>query len=172
MNVLVDCWVTSPSYLDYDYSVYLPEAYLNREVGHAKDLETKIELAHEMFQEKITALRNQRVRPERIWCTIDSWYSCGQLTTFFNESGVNFSGGLKKDVTCNLFGMSHRIDHVFSIHSDWHYRTDPRSGKKVYYMEKILNLSTMGRCKVFAIRRGNENKQIERAKKRMMAGWC
>jgi hypothetical protein len=158
VNVLVDCWITSSSYLDYGFDVYLPKAYLNNEVGHAKDLETKIEMAHGMFHEKITALLNQQIRTERIWCTVDSWYSCGRLTTFFRESGVNFIGGLKNNATCNLFGESSRIDGVFSSHPDWHYRTDPRSGKKIYYMEKILNLPTMGRCKVFAIKRGKEKK--------------
>ena len=41
-------------------------------------------------------------------------------------------------------------------HDKYYYRTDPHSGKKVFFQEKTLNLVKYGRCKVFTVRRGDE----------------
>ena len=156
VNVLVNCWISSNSYQDYEYQVYLPRAFLERDVGHTNDLNTKIEQAYNLFNAKISTLLIQGCRPERIYCTCDSWFACERLMNLFRETGVKTMMNVKKNLQCNLFGMTHRLDETFAASSRWRRRINPRTGKDVFFMEKKLNVSTLGKCKVFAIRRGNE----------------
>jgi len=160
-NVLVDCWISSPSYLNYDFQTYLPRDYLEQAYGSASDLQTKITLGSQLVTQHLTVLLVQGVRAERLWVTSDSWYASRELVTPCRELGVNFLLNVKKNARAYLFGDKVRLDDLFAANpedSAWHYRTHPRTGKRVHFQAKTLHMTTLGRCKVLAIRRGSENR--------------
>ena len=66
--------------------------------------------------------------------------------------------GLEKDTRCQWFGTTARLDEIFDPAGSWRYLTDPATGKRIKYQVKTLNLVHHGRCKVFAIRRGNDRR--------------
>ena len=76
----------------------------------------------------------------------------------YSPNGENFGQGIRKNTLCHWFGQTVRLDLIFNQHDKWYYRTDPYSGKKVFFQEKTLNLARYGRGKVFAIRRGDETR--------------
>ena len=155
-QTLVDLVITTDHVLGVDFQVYLPKKYLQRAKGSLEGFETKIEIVYHQFQKWITKLRQQGLSPTKIWESVDCWYACERLTTLFRQSETNFLLGLRKDTHCYWFGQTARLDQVFNPSDDWNYRTDPNSGKKVYFQKKILNLVKHGQCKVFAIRRSND----------------
>lgn len=89
---------------------------------------------------------------------MDCWYPSEDLIDAFRQKEVKIAMGLKKDTRFNLFGKSVRIDKIFKPIGPWKHRTNKRSGKKVYFQERTLNLNRQGRCKVFAVRRGDEKR--------------
>lgn len=155
-QTLVDLVVTTDHVLGVDFQLYLPKKYLQRANRPLADFETKIEMVYQLFQKWFTKLCYQGLAPSKIWTTLDCWYACEKLTKLFRQSGNNFLLGLKKDALCHWFGQTARLDQIFNPADKWRYRTDPDSGKKVYFQEKTLNFVKHGHCKVFAIRRGND----------------
>jgi len=155
-NVVVDFSVSSLTYLNNGYKVYLSKRALQKEVGNDRDLETKIELAYQIFSKQVPELLHLGISPKQIYCTSDSWFGCQLITDRIRELGANFILGTKKSATCNLFGNQIRMEELFKPDDPWKLRTNPKSNKDIYYQEKIINMTTLGKCKVFAIKRGQE----------------
>jgi len=153
-NVIVDCLVTSRSYLDVGYDLYLPRKFLEREVGHAKGLVTKITLALTRFRQQTERLLARGWRPHQIWWTSDAWYFCKQLVKAARESGVFFMMGAHRTTTCLLFGQPKSLEALFTSKPAWRYRTDPTTQALVFYQMKKLYMPDCGWCRIFAIRRG------------------
>jgi len=153
-NVIVDCWISAKSYLNYEYQLYLPKQFLAREIGHSDDLRTKIALASDMFKKQIDLLQRLGYRSDLIWGTTDSWYVCKELVTLFRESGTHFMMGIKSGAKYYHFGQLRRVDQGFAAAEMWHFMTNPTTQTKVYYQTKVVTFPTLGRCRLFAIKRG------------------
>lgn len=157
-QTLVDLVLSSDHVLGVEFQIYLPKKFLQRTNGSLDDFETKIEHAYQLLEKGIKQLYQQGLSSSKIWISIDCWYTCAKLTILIRKTGTNFVQGMRKDALCHWFGQTARLDQVFNSKSKWYYRTDPSSGKKVYFQKKTLNLVKHGRCKVFAIRRGDETR--------------
>ncbi|MCK4848085.1 MAG: transposase, partial [Candidatus Heimdallarchaeota archaeon] len=157
-QTVVDMVLVTDRVLEVDYQVYLPQKYLTRTNRTEKDFSTKIKLTEQLFDQHFKRLRAQNIPAKKIWVSVDCWYPSEDLITTFRLKEVKISMGLKKDTRCNLFGKFHRIDQVFNLKGPWKHRTNKRSGNKVFFQEKSLNLARQGRCKVFAVRRGEEKR--------------
>jgi len=155
-QTLVDLVRSTDHVLGVKFQPYLPKKYLQRANGSLNGFETKIEQAYQLLKKEIWQLRYLGLSPTKIWTSIDCWYACEKLTTFIRQTGTNFLQGIRKNTLCHWFGQTARFDQIFNQYDKWYYRTDPRSGKKVFFQEKTLNLVKHGRCKVFAVRRGDE----------------
>jgi len=181
-QVLVDSAIVTKRVVDVDYHPYLPQPYLDRSQRPQTEFYTKNKIAQELFSIHLERLIQQGVPLSKIWASFDCWYASEQLTTRVRQSGAKLLQGLKKNTCSNLFGHLKRLDEVFTPTDPWHYRTKRHSGKKVWFQAKILNLNRHGRCKVFAIRRGQDPRiryytttdlkcSIERLLPRLRAHW-
>ncbi|MFX0094850.1 MAG: transposase [Candidatus Hodarchaeota archaeon] len=157
-QTLVDRVLISDHLMNVAFQTYLPKNYLERADQSLTEFQTKIQMVKAMFRADVVRLRAQGLAAEKIWATLDSWFACRELTTEFRQTGVNFLQGLKKNAQSHWFGQKARLDEIFQPPAPWRWITDPQTGKKVYYQEKILNLTCHGRCKVLAIRRGKERR--------------
>lgn len=157
-QTIVDMVLVSDHVFEVDYQVYLPNSYLSRTKQPEDEFKTKITLAQQLFQRQYEQLIAQKVSTKKIWVSIDCWYPSEELVTSFKQKEVKIAMGLKKDTRCNLFGKFFRLDETFDKKSPWKYRTNRRSCNNVYFQEKTLNLTCQGRCKVFAVRRGNDKR--------------
>lgn len=158
-NVLVDCWVHSNSYVDYGFEAYLSKKWLKRVFGHSNNLTTKIDLAREMVYRQFKKLEALGVERKQITVTMDSWYGCEDLAQDIRALELNFVMGLKKDAQCLHFGTLVTLANHFSRNPDWKSRKSPYSESRIYYISKQLYLPKLGKCRVFAIKRG-EDKRI------------
>ena len=157
-NVIVDGVIASDRILAIAHQEYLPKKFLQRQNNAPPPVYTKIQIMREKTAHWRKKLLAYGIPPKQIWHTIDCWYTHGEFTREVRQTGTNLMMGLKKDTPSYLFGEKYRIDHLFAKEHTWHYRTNPVSGKKVWFKSKLLNLSTHGRCRVLAIRRGAEKK--------------
>ena len=157
-QTLVDLVRSTDHVLGVEFQLYLPKKYLQRANGSLDGFETKIEQAYQLLEKEIRQLRHQGLAPSKIWTSMDCWYACEKLTTLVRKTRTNFVQGMRKDALCCWFGQTARLDQIFNPHDKWYYRSDPDSGKKVFFQEKTLNLVKHGRCKVFALRRGDETR--------------
>jgi len=157
-QTVVDMVLVTDHVLGVDYQVYLPQSYLERNKRSENEFETKIEITKQLFNHHCDRLVSQNIPKEKIWVSVDCWYPSEDLIAAFRQKEVNIAMGLKKDTRCNLFGRLVRLDNVFKLEDPWKHRTTKRSGKKVFFQEKTLNLNRQGRCKVFAVRRGDDKR--------------
>jgi len=65
---------------------------------------------------------------------------------------------LKKDRRIRLFDKWFRIDKYFEKYKKWHYFTYGGKEKKVYYKKATLDVSKIGRRKIFMFKEENEKK--------------
>ena len=157
-NTLVDGVISSNRLLALEFQAYLPRAYLERQGEPNPTVITKSQLMQTKAQHWRETLLVAGVPASKIWQTIDCWYASEEFTQEVRASGTNLLMGLKKNLLCNLFGTAVALDQVFAREQTWHYRTDPVSGTKVWFKTKVLNLFRHGRCRVFALRRGQEKR--------------
>ncbi|KKL63912.1 hypothetical protein LCGC14_2170360 [marine sediment metagenome] len=156
-NIIVDCWITSLSYFDYDFKQYLPKKFLQRNQGHLEGFKTKINLAKQLFTKQITQLLLKGARSKQLCCTTDSWYLCEELYKLFGKFKVNYVMGTKKNTQYYLFGKLQTLAKGFASNAKWRFITNPVTKTKIYYQEKEINTLIYGRCKVFAIRQGDSS---------------
>ncbi|OLS20142.1 MAG: hypothetical protein HeimC3_41750 [Candidatus Heimdallarchaeota archaeon LC_3] len=95
-NVFVDYSVIAPSYYDCGYQIYLAKSWLEKELIPEYYLQTKIELANQIFEEQIKHLSAMGVDPKRIKCTSDSWFGCKKICDAIRAMGAFFTMGMKK----------------------------------------------------------------------------
>ncbi len=155
-QVNVDLVHVSNRIVNVDYRPYLSQSFIERTNYSQGDFYTKIKIVRELFQEHSQTIIRKGLAPSKIWVSLDCWYASKKLTTDVRQSGANLLQGVKKDTRCVLFGKLKRLDAMFKPEKQWYYRTNPHSGNRVYFQEKELFLNRHGKCKVFAVRRGND----------------
>jgi hypothetical protein len=62
--------------------------------------------------------------------------------------------GIKSGAQYRHFGELMRVDQGFAATDRWRFITNPTTETKVYYQTKVVTFPTLGRCRLFAIKRG------------------
>lgn len=108
-----------------------------------------------MIRQEIEFLLAENIQKERIWILSDSWYDCETIYRIAKEFGTFFMVNVPKDRQIRLFKNWFRVDKYFETKKKERYFTSKKTGEKVYYKEATLDISKIGRCKVFAFRPEN-----------------
>ena len=118
----------------------------------------KITLAKRMIIQESTFLRSNNVPKKRIWILNDSWYTSKTYCDDIRNLGHYFVCGLKSNRNIRLFDKWMRVDKYFKKYQTESYFTTKDENKRVYYKQATLDISKIGRCKVFAFKTTDTDK--------------
>ena len=157
-NTIVDCYVHSNSFLETSYLPYISKKYIEKINDESIEFQTKIELADLQLQTKISSLLSQGVPKNKIWLTMDSWYISNKLINLAKELNINYLIGIKKNAVCVQFGKDFSLEYLFDNLEPWKQFKTQTTNRITYYKTKTLYFPNYGRCKVFALKRGQDKR--------------
>ena len=157
-NTIVDCYVHSNTYLETSYLPYISKKYIESQNDESIEFQTKIQLALHQIQLKLNSLINHNVSSTKIWLTMDSWYISDILIRSAKEWGINYLVGVKKNAVCVQFGKTFNLENLMDNERDWKKIKNQETGTVAYYKTRTLNFQNYGRCKLFAIKRGQDKR--------------
>jgi len=108
--------------------------------------------------------------PKKRICVVgDALYGQGKLAQDLRENKWCYVVRIKSNRRIRLFDRWMQVKEYFSRYKKERYFTDKNSGKKVYYKEAVLEVSKLGRCKVFSFREeGSSYPEYSAARKATM----
>lgn len=111
-----------------------------------------------MLHTQSSYLESQKIPKKRIWDLNDAWYTSQKYCDTIRKLGHNFISGLRCNWRIRLFDKWMRVDEYFKKHQKEKYFTPKDKNKKVYYKLATLDVSKIGRCKVFTFKREGTQK--------------
>lgn len=154
---LVDITVadTKDRVLLNDFDVYLPESFLKGLFKFRYAFRTKIQILLSMICEIVGRFKDTTISKNSIWVLVDSWYVSGKFVTVLQDLGINYVLQLKKGRKIRLFDTWMKVETYFESYKKEHYFTYKKENRKVYCKKAILDVSKIGRRKVFRFKEEN-----------------
>jgi Transposase DDE domain len=139
--------------IDNDFRVYLSEKYVEKYPDEV--FKTKTELATEILKDKFQAYEG-KIPKNKVTLLTDASYAVKHVLGPAREKGLNYVGRLKKNRQIRLISRWMRVDKYFDKYKKERYFT--HEGVKVFYKQAILQVSELGRVKVFRLKEESEAK--------------
>ena len=153
--LLIQLWPQKGGLFSYEQVLYLSKKCLekiNQRRGRKAPFRDKILLAQNILNKESSYLTSKNISKQRIWVLNDCWFTSERYCSTITDLEHYFVCGIKKDRRIRLFGKRIRVDLYFEKYQKKRYFTFKDENRKIYYKTATLDVSKIGRCKVFAFK--------------------
>lgn len=138
--------------IDNDFRLYLTEEYVKNHPNET--FKTKTELAVEIVEDRLNAYGG-RIPRNTVSLLMDAAYAVKPVLSPLRKKGLTYVGKLKKNRQIRLFSEWMSVSKYFEKHKNERYFTG--EGTRIFYKEAVLDLSEIGRVRIFRFREENES---------------